>query len=83
MLFDSASSNANLKVIDFGSSRSFDASNKLTKLLGSPYYIAPEVISKHYDEKCDVWSCGIILYIILCGYPPYNGENLEKIFQSI
>jgi len=67
----------NLKVIDFGTSRFFDGTlNKaMNHKLGTAYYIAPEVLKKKYNEKCDIWSCGIILHVLLCGYPPFRGRN--------
>ena len=64
-----------IKVIDFGTAKNFINNNPMTYKIGSPYYIAPEVINKNYNEKCDIWSCGIILYIMLCGYPPFRGKD--------
>ena len=62
-----------IKIIDFGTSLTYDPNKSLDEKLGTPYYIAPEVLNKKYNEKCDIWSCGVITYIILSGMPPFNG----------
>lgn len=62
-----------IKIIDFGTSLVYDDGKALDEKLGTPYYIAPEVLNKKYNEKCDIWSCGVVLYIILSGQPPFNG----------
>eukprot|EP00826_Nyctotherus_ovalis_P011704 TRINITY_DN1304_c0_g2_i3.p1 TRINITY_DN1304_c0_g2~~TRINITY_DN1304_c0_g2_i3.p1 ORF type:complete len:340 (+),score=71.15 TRINITY_DN1304_c0_g2_i3:122-1141(+) len=72
-----------LKVIDFGTAQMFGGAKKLTSTTGTAYYIAPEVLSKRYDEKCDVWSCGVILYILLCGMPPFNGNTDDDILKAV
>ena len=64
-----------LKIADFGTAVFSDPNKKLKDLVGTPYYMAPEVIDGKYDQKCDVWSCGVILYILLSGSPPFNGNN--------
>ena len=72
-----------ITIIDFGTSDLFDKNKKMKKRFGTPYYIAPEVINNQYDEKCDLWSIGVIFYILLCGYPPFNGQNDELIIKSV
>jgi len=64
-----------LKIIDFGTSVAKGGSELLTTTHGTSYYIAPEVLKKQYNEKCDVWSVGVILYILLSGKPPFDGKN--------
>jgi calcium-dependent protein kinase len=63
-----------IKIIDFGTSTHINPGARLKSKIGTAYYIAPEVIEKEYDEKCDVWSIGVILYVLLCGYPPFRGS---------
>ena len=75
--------NYHIKLIDFGTAKEFKPGKKMCKFIGTSYYIAPEVLKERYDEKCDVWSCGIILYILLCGYPPFNGNTNVEIFHAI
>ena len=72
-----------LKIIDWGTARFFEKNKKMNRISGTPYYIAPEVLLEKYDEKCDVWSCGVIMYILLCGYPPFNAENDNDIMNKI
>lgn len=71
-----------IKIIDWGAARFFDKTKKMNKINGTPYYIAPEVLAEQYDEKCDIWSCGVIMYILLCGYPPFNGETDDQILEK-
>jgi len=72
-----------IKVIDFGTAEIFKNNTLLNKQIGTPYYIAPEVLNNQYNEKCDLWSCGVILYILLCGCPPFYGKNDNAIFESV
>jgi len=67
-----------IKIVDFGTSLVYDESRSLDEKLGTAYYIAPEVIKKSYNEKCDLWSCGVIMYILLSGEPPFNDPRADN-----
>jgi calcium-dependent protein kinase len=74
----------NLKITDFGFACFFDPSKGLKDVLGSPLYMAPEIVrEKTYDNKVDVWSIGVITYILICGKPPWKGKTKPEIFGSI
>jgi calcium-dependent protein kinase len=78
--------NYEIKLIDFGCSKYFVKQHKHQKLsgiIGSTLYCSPEVVDDLYDEKSDEWSCGVLMYILLCGEPPFQGETDEEIFQKI
>lgn len=85
-LFLDKSEDAEIKIIDFGLSKKFDHAEMMSEMktiVGTPFYVAPEVLSGNYNKQCDVWSLGIILYILLCGYPPFDGDNNKEIFRAI
>ena len=71
-----------IKVIDFGLAKYFNT-GKMDEVLGTPYYIAPEVILGSYTQSCDMWSIGVILYSMLVGYPPFNAETEQQLFKKI
>lgn len=72
-----------LKLIDFGLSTHFSRGQRLSRVVGSSYYVAPEVLKKSYTEACDLWSLGVIVYMLLSGAPPFYGKNDEAIKASI
>eukprot|EP00933_Yihiella_yeosuensis_P063488 TRINITY_DN6664_c0_g1_i2.p1 TRINITY_DN6664_c0_g1~~TRINITY_DN6664_c0_g1_i2.p1 ORF type:complete len:739 (+),score=127.97 TRINITY_DN6664_c0_g1_i2:187-2217(+) len=81
---------SDLKLIDFGLASEFeegrpmrDKDKQLIQNAGTPYYVAPEVLSKCFDERCDCWSIGCIMYIMLCGYPPFDGDNDEEVLLKV
>ena len=64
-----------IKLGDFGNSTIFCKNKSLNDIIGTPYYIAPEVIKGNYNEKCDIWSTGVLVYLLLCGKPPFKSNN--------
>lgn len=72
-----------LKLIDFGLSTHFIPGKRLSRVVGSSYYVAPEVLKKSYTEACDLWSLGVIVYMLLSGAPPFYGRTDEAIKASI
>ena len=83
IVFESTAKESLVKIIDFGTSRKMIKGEKLKSRLGTAYYIAPEVLALNYDSKCDIWSCGVILFIFLYGFPPFNGKTDDEIFDKI
>ena len=82
-LFEQPGMHSPLKLIDFGLSKHFEAGELMHQVVGSAYYTAPEVLSGEYDQRCDVWSLGVIAYMLLSGAPPFNGDSSEKIHNLI
>ncbi|XP_028804802.1 calcium-dependent protein kinase 1-like [Neltuma alba] len=82
-LFLSKEESSPLKATDFGLSVFFKPGDVFRELVGSAYYVAPEVLSRSYGPEADIWSAGVILYILLSGVPPFWAENEQGIFNSI
>nr|XP_043632034.1 CDPK-related protein kinase-like [Erigeron canadensis] len=82
-LFASKDKDAELKAIDFGLSDFVCPEEKLDDIVGSAYYVAPEVLQRSYSTEADVWSIGVILYVLLCGSRPFWGRTESGIFRSV
>lgn len=80
ILVDSRNDGILVKLTDFGFSSFLEPGQKLTKGVGSRYYIAPEILKKQpYDTKIDVWSATVVVYILLCGDMPYPGKTVKEV----
>lgn len=72
-----------IKLIDFGTAKLFNRNRSEKTIIGTSYYIAPEVLKKNYNEKCDTWSAGIVLYILLVGGVPFWGKTDAEMYKKI
>jgi calcium-dependent protein kinase len=72
-----------IKICDFGTSQIFKRGDVQKDIVGSLFYMAPEVIQQNYNFKCDLWSCGVIMYILLTNRLPFAGENDDEIISNI
>lgn len=82
-LLTSKGEGGELKLTDFGLGVFFKPGDRFRDLVGSPYYVAPEVLRKNYGFEADMWSLGVILYILLSGLPPFWGDTDEQIFKMV
>jgi len=71
-------------IADFGLSKAFNGEEDLSTSCGTPDYVAPEVITAEgaYDESVDMWSCGVITYVLLCGFSPFLSSNQTGLFEK-
>lgn len=77
-------SNCKIKVGDFGFAKRVHTPKSLTVRCGTPSYVAPEIVKNQpYDQSCDMWSVGVVIYVMLCGYTPFREKTQDKIFERI
>ena len=83
ILLELKSKKQEIKLIDFGLSKYFEEDSQMTTKIGTPYYVSPEVLEGKYDKSCDMWSIGVLGYVLLSGYPPFNSANENQLFRKI
>lgn len=81
MFFTEDAEDLHIKLIDFGMASKYNPDTKLSHIQGTPYYIAPDVLKNSYDSKADIWSLGVLVYILLTGTPPFKATTLKEIFK--
>lgn len=82
-LFVTPAKDSPLRIIDFGMSKFVKRRQYFHSLRGTPYYIAPEVIKGQYNEACDMWSFGVVMFVMLFGYPPFHADSDQEIFRQV
>lgn len=82
-LFTSRNEDADMKLIDFGLSDFIRPEERLNDIVGSAYYVAPEVLHRSYSSEADMWSIGVITYILLCGSRPFWARTESGIFRAV
>lgn len=91
-LFETKSKDSDIKIIDFGLSRILSSKDegkgkkgleRMDTKAGTPSYVSPEVLAGNYGIECDMWSAGCVLYILLCGYPPFYGDDDYELCQNV
>lgn len=84
ILFETKDYNSNIKLVDFGFAEMFNPSKGMKDVLGTPLFIAPEIISdKKYNDKADIWSLGVVVYFLIWGHPPFDGDDRSELFSCI
>eukprot|EP00953_Heterococcus_sp_UTEX-ZZ885_P012677 7266-Heterococcus_DN1.PRE.2 len=82
-VFESTAADAELKLIDFGLSRHFSADEVMHVPVGTPYSIAPEVLNGSYTSACDLWSLGVLTYMLLTGKAPFDGQDDYEVLEAV
>ena len=82
-IFENESDESDLKLIDFGLSQYTKPYEILRAQVGTPYYVAPEVLTGSYGISCDIWSIGVIAFMLLFGVPPFNGSNENEVLKAV
>lgn len=76
LMYTSHDPDSSIKIVDFGLGKVIGEANVMFTACGTPGYVAPEILrGESYTTKVDIWSLGVILYILLCGFPPFYSEN--------
>jgi len=84
LLVKSLENDTEVKIADFGLSKIIDQEKMMQTACGTPGYVAPEVLqAEGYGEEVDMWSIGVITYILLCGFPPFYSESVPEVFEQI